>query len=190
MSRFRTASMSAAGWGNKMKKRLLALIILSVLVWAGYAALMAYDKYFPYGRMRETPAIRPYEKPLLVMEAGTVPAVHPEAAYRVMAGQALLSPVSPEDPRVVPAGQVVYDTFCRQCHGRNYDGNGTVGQSFAPLPTDLRSNRVQEMGDGVLFKHISYGAGGSGRQPALDTTVRIIDRWNVIAYIKSIGVRK
>ena len=168
----------------------MLLIMLAAFVWAGYAALMAYDRYFPYGRMRETPAVRPYEKPLLVMEAGTVSVADPEAGYRAMEGRELRSPILPGDAQAIARGQVVYATFCRQCHGREYDGNGTVGQSFTPLPTDLRSSRVQELMDGVLFQHISYGAGSDSRQPALATTIRIDDRWSVIAYIKSIGVRK
>ena len=176
-----------------MKKWML-LIMLAACVWAAYAALMAYDKYFPYGRMRETPAVRPYEKPQLVMEAGTVPMADPEAVYRAMDGRELRSPVIFGDSKAILRGQVVYDTFCRQCHGRDHDGNGTVGQSFSPLPTDLRTSRVQgriqELTDGVLFQHISYGAGSDSRQPALATTIRIGDRWNVIAYIKSIGVRQ
>ncbi|MBI5588994.1 MAG: c-type cytochrome [Deltaproteobacteria bacterium] len=172
-----------------MKKRMLPLIMLAVLVWAGYAALMAYDKYFPYGRMRETPAVRPYEKPIPVMEAGTVPVADPEAAYQAMEARKLRSPLLPGDPNAIARGQVVYATFCRQCHGRDHDGNGTVGQSFSPLPADLRSSRVQESMDGVLFQHISCGAGSGSRQPALATTIQISDRWSVIAYIKSIGVR-
>ncbi len=171
-------------------KRLLLPIILLSLVWAGYVALMAYDKYFPYGRMRETPAVRPYEQPLLVMEAGTVPVSDPEAVYQAMDGRKVRSPIIPGDAKAIARGQVVYATFCRQCHGREYDGNGTVGQSFSPLPTDIRSSRVQELADGVLFQHISYGAGSNGRQPALATTIRAADRWNVIAYLKSIGIRK
>ena len=173
-----------------MKKRMLVLIMLAAFVWAGYAALMTYDKYFPYGRMRETPAVRPYEKPQLVMEAGMVPVADPEAVYRAMEGRALRSQLLPGDAQAIPRGQVVYATFCRQCHGRDYDGNGTVGQSFTPLPTDLRTSRVQGLMDGVLFQHISYAAGSDSRQPALATTLRIDDRWNVIAYIKSIGVRQ
>lgn len=173
-----------------MKKRLLVMIILCACVWVAYVALMAFDKYFPYGRMRETPAVRPYEKPLLVMEAGTVPVTDPEAGYQAMDGRDLRSPVLPGDSKAIQRGQVVYATFCRQCHGREYDGNGTVGQSFTPLPADLRSSRVQGVLDGVLFQHISYGAGSGSRQPSLATTIRIDDRWNVIAYIKSIGIRK
>jgi mono/diheme cytochrome c family protein len=171
-------------------KKLLLPIILVACVWAGYAALTAYDRYFPYGRMRETPAVRPYEKPLLVMEAETVSVADPEAGYRAKAGRELRSPFLPGDAQAIARGQVVYATFCKQCHGREYDGNGTVGQSFAPLPTDLRSPQVQELMDGVLFQHISYGSGSESRQPALATTIRIDDRWRVIAYIKSIGIRK
>jgi mono/diheme cytochrome c family protein len=171
-------------------KKLLLPILLVAAVWAGYEALTAYDRYFPFGRMRETPAIRPYEKPILVMDSGTVPFVDPEAGYRFLEGTSLCSPLLPADTAVLSRGQVVYATFCQQCHGSHLDGNGTVGQSFSPLPPDLRSTRVQGLTDGVLFQHISYGIGGTGRQPALATTLRIGDRWSVVAYIKSTGIRR
>ena len=92
-------------------KKLLLLILFAACVWAGYAALMAYDKYFPYGRMRETPAVRPYEKPLLVMESGTVSVTDPEADYRVALGRTLHSPFLPGDAHAIARGQVVYATF-------------------------------------------------------------------------------
>jgi hypothetical protein len=63
-----------------------------------------------------------------------------------------------------------------------------VGQSFQPLPTDLRSPPVQAKPDGELFKSVSYGI-PNGRQPALQTTVTIDDRWHVIAFVKSLGNR-
>ncbi len=171
-------------------KKLILLMVFSALIWAGYVALMAFDRYFPYGRMRETPAVKPYEKPSLVMESGTVSMTDPEAGYKACLGRQLHSPIMPGDSQAIERGRIVYATFCRQCHGREYDGNGTVGQSFTPLPADLRSSRVHGESDGVLFQHISYGAGSLSRQPALATTIRIGDRWSVIAYIKSIGVRK
>jgi len=170
-----------------MKKWIL-LILLPACVWAGYEALMAFDRYFPFGRMRETPAIRPYEKPQLVMESGTVPVDDSEAAYRAMEPGALRSSLLPGDRKTILEGRRIYATYCMQCHGKNHDGSGTVGQSFSPLPADLETPRVQESTDGVLFRHISYGA-VNGRQPALATTLRIEDRWRVIAYIRSLGVR-
>ena len=82
-----------------------------------------------------------------------------------------------------------YLTYCAQCHGNHHDGKGTVGQSFAPLPGDLRSKKVQTMPEGVMFQEISYGI-PKGRQPALATTIAVEDRWKIIAYIKSLGIRK
>jgi mono/diheme cytochrome c family protein len=150
---------------------------------------MTYDNNFPYGRMRETPAVRPYEKPMLLMEAGLVPAGGGEALLRAASPDALKSPLDARDPVVVNEGKRLYSLFCQQCHGKNYDGNGTVGQSFAPLPTDLMSPRVQSETEGQLFQHISYGIGGSGRQPALATTIQVMDRWRIVAFVGSLGVR-
>ncbi|MFC1880645.1 c-type cytochrome, partial [Thermodesulfobacteriota bacterium] len=104
------------------------------------------------------------------------------------AGIDLISPFKMEDSTITARGKAVFLTFCAQCHGYNYDGNGTVGQSFKPLPADLRSSKVQATSEGELFKSISYGIPG-GRQPALETTVTIDDRWHVVAFIKSLGKR-
>ncbi len=78
--------------------------------------------------------------------------------------------------------------YCVHCHGRHHDGLGTVGQSFAPLPGDLRSARVQTLPAGRIFHEISYGI-PDGRQPALATTISLTDRWRIIAFVKSLGVR-
>ena len=171
-----------------MKKLIGLLIVIGIIGFAGYQALMYYDNNFRYGRMRETPAVRPYEEPLLKMEAGLVPVNGGEAVYRTAAGRDLISPLNMLDKAVIARGKAVYYTFCAQCHGYDYDGNGTVGQSFKPLPTDLRSAQVQSTVDGELFKSVSYGIPG-GRQPALETTITIEDRWHVISFVKSLGVR-
>jgi mono/diheme cytochrome c family protein len=171
-----------------MKKIIGLFILVGIIVYAGYEALMYYDNNFRYGRMRETPAVRPYEEPLLKMEAGLVPVNGGEAVYRTTAGIDLISPLKMRDAAVIARGKAVYLTFCAQCHGFNYNGNGTVGQSFKPLPTDLRSAKVQSTVDGELFKSVSYGIPG-GRQPALETTITIEDRWHVVAFVKSLGIR-
>jgi hypothetical protein len=61
-----------------------------------------------------------------------------------------------------------------------------VGQSFHPLPTDLRSAKVQSLSEGAFFKEISYGIPG-GKQPPLATTIDPLDRWCIIAYVQSLG---
>jgi len=171
-----------------MKKIIGLLIVIGIVGYVAYEALMYYDNNFRYGRMRETPAVRPLEDPLLKMEAGIVPVSGGEAIYRATAAADLISPLDIAQPNVLTRGKSVYLTYCAQCHGYNYDGQGTVGQSFQPLPADLRSSQVQSKLDGELFKSVSYGIPG-GRQPALHTTITVEDRWHVIAFVKSLGNR-
>ena len=138
--------------------------------------------------MWETPNVFPHEQKLLIMEPGLVPFNGGEAEYRNALAEDLVSPFKGVDPKVVASGKSLYFTYCAQCHGKEFDGNGTVGQSFHPLPADLSAPRVQTKSDGALFKSISYGVPG-GRQPPLATTININDRWRIIAFLKSLPPR-
>lgn len=171
-----------------MKKVAAAAVLLFVLVVGAYHVLIGVDNDFKYGRMRETPSVRPHEEPLLLLESGIVPAFgSAEAIYRSTPGEELRSPLQATSA-IVRQGETLYFTFCAQCHGKSHDGNGPVGQSFAPLPGDLRSAKVQQLPDGALFKEISYGI-PKGRQPPLATTIAEADRWRIVSYVKSLGIR-
>ena len=171
-----------------MRKYILFFIFLGVIILAGYEVLIWYDTDFRYGRMWETPAVRPHEEPLPAMQRGVVPFSGGEEVFRVTPADALKSPFRVGDPETLNLGKASYFLYCAQCHGKNYDGNATVGQSFFPLPTDLRSAKVQSLSDGAFFKEISYGV-PDGRQPPLATTIEPMDRWRIVAYIKSLGLR-
>jgi len=173
-----------------MKKNLVIALGALTVFFGAYSALTVYDTYFKFGRMWQTPAVRPYENPILVMDDDAVPVHGGESVYRASDPLQLQSPLDARDPEIIKQGQVVYATFCQQCHGINHDGQGTVGQSFVPLPTDLRSPRVQQTVDGLMFKEISFGVDRPGaRQPALATTIFPEDRWKVVHYVKSLGIR-
>ncbi len=172
-----------------MKKIVIILVLLVAIVFVAYEALTLIDNEFMPGRMRETPAVRPHEKPLLTMEQGVIPFEGGEAVYRAAHGKTIKSPLVRGDANIVKLGETLYFTYCAQCHGKYHDGNGTVGQSFHPLPADLRSVKVQTLPEGVLFKEISYGV-PNGRQPPLATTIEVMDRWRIVGYVKSLGVRK
>jgi mono/diheme cytochrome c family protein len=169
-----------------VKKYLIFLIALGIVGLVAYETLIYYDENFPYGRMWETPAVRPHEDPPLSMPKGTVPQQGGEELFRAMSADLLKSPIVETDPAQIQMGKVLYSRFCAQCHGKNYDGKGTVGQSFHPLPTDLKSAKVQSLSEGAFFKEISYGI-PDGRQPPLATTIDPLDRWRIIAYVKSLG---
>jgi mono/diheme cytochrome c family protein len=172
-----------------MKRLIVFFFCLVTVVFVVYHVVIYYDNNFQYGRMRQTPGIREYEKPLLIMEDGIVPVTGGEAVLRAADSMKLKSPISLTDSKIIEGGRQDYLNYCAQCHGPNFDGKGTVGQSFHPLPTDLRSARIQDQTEGQLFQHISYGIGGEGRQPALHSTIRIQNRWGIVAFIKSLGPR-
>lgn len=162
-----------------MTRRISFLFLLLVL------SLVACDK----GRMWETPAVRPHEEPLLILSEDIVPFSGGEELYRHVDGETLEPPMPMDDKDVITAGKDAYAKFCAQCHGINLDGHGTVGQSFYPLPTGLRTEPVQYMADGLLFQIIGYSFPGL-RHPGLATTITIPDRWRIVAYIKDQGIRQ
>jgi mono/diheme cytochrome c family protein len=172
-----------------MKRIVILVVFVAVVLTAAYSVITLYDTNLKVGRMWETPAVRPHEQKLPIMEPGVVPFGGGEAEYRNAKAEDLISPFKNDDPKVVASGKSLYFTYCAQCHGKYHDGNGTVGQSFHPLPGDLQSARVQSLPRGALFKEISYGV-PNGRQPALATTIEVMDRWRIIAYVKSLGLRK
>jgi mono/diheme cytochrome c family protein len=172
-----------------VRKVFILLIFLSLVTYVAYEGLIYFDQNFKYGRMRETPAVRPHEEAPLPMEEGVVSFQGGEAILKATKAEMLKSPFPVSNPDMIKQGKELYFTYCVHCHGRNYDGNSTVGQSFHPLPTDLRSQRVQALTEGLFFKEISYGI-PNGRQPPLATTINIEDRWRIIAFVKSLGARQ
>jgi len=171
-----------------MKPVLFLFIVVSVVLTGAYAVITVYDDHMAVGRMWETPAIRPHEQPIPIMAAGIIPFNGGEALTRTATDSELVSPISATNAFDVKHAEKAYTAFCSHCHGKNHDGLGTVGQSFQPLPGDLRSKKVQARADGALFKEISYGKPG-GRQPPLATTISMADRWQIITYLKSLGPR-
>ncbi len=163
-------------------------VIITVVALVVWGVITFYDETLQVGRMWETPAVKPHEEPIPVMASHSIPFNGGEAFYRFADPKTIESPIALNDPQTIANGQKGYVYFCIQCHGKYHDGNGTVGQSFAPLPGDIRSAKVQTMPAGQLFHEISYGIPG-GRQPALATTISIDERWQIIGFVRSLGVR-
>lgn len=168
-----------------MKRIVVIVILLAAALSAAYGALIYYDNNFKYGRMRETPAVKPHEDPIPNMDEGVVPVHGGEALFRHGKGEALSSPLKCDAPKTLAAGKRAYFTYCVPCHGRYLDGLGTVGQSFYPLPTNLKSPEVLNQDDASLFYTIGFG---QKRMPALATTIAVNDRWAVIHYVRAFTV--
>jgi hypothetical protein len=144
-----------------------------------------------FNRMRLTEFYRPFKAKMPDVPAGAVPVDGGEEVWRQTHLGGLANPL-PNDADTVRRGHFGYVYFCIHCHGSLYNGDGTVGQSFSPLPADLRSARVQNMGDDDLFRRISYGKeflGPDSKVPPLCYTVSVDDRWRIIWFLRSLGVR-
>ncbi len=136
-----------------------------------------------YARMREQESIRTYETPMPEMPEETIPIRGGLQVAREIDLEDLQNPL-PYDRASIDQGEGAYGYFCIMCHGAKGEGNGTVGQSFYPLPTNLKSEYVEVQSDGELFYSITFGI---GRHPPLGYTVAEKDRWAIVHYIRFLG---
>jgi mono/diheme cytochrome c family protein len=135
-----------------------------------------------YARMKDDEAVNTFQTTMPAMDRKAVPVGGGEELLKETDPDTLENPV-PAGKGSVARGRTAYGYYCVQCHGPNGEGFGTVGQSFSPLPTNLRDGLVQEQSDGMLFYTISLGY---KRHPPLARTVAPEDRWAIINYIRSI----
>jgi hypothetical protein len=135
-----------------------------------------------YARMNDQESVRTYEKKVPEMDTRTIP-VDRGYQFLVKAEPKKLKNPLPYTPQTVAQGKLAYSYFCIHCHGPKADGKGTVGQSFAPLPSNLAEGGVQDQSDGELFAKILLGF---GRHPMLYTTVSETDTWTVVNYIRAL----
>ncbi len=136
-----------------------------------------------YARMNEQESIRTYETSIPDMQEETIPVQGGVQVLRETDTEDLENPL-PFTNNSIDLGKKAYGYFCVMCHGPKADGNGIVGQSFYPLPANLKSPDVQEQMDGDLFYTISFGM---DRMPPLAYTVSEEDRWAIIHYTRSLA---
>ena len=82
-----------------MVRILSAVLIATTAVLVAWGVITAYDTLMPVGRMWRTPRIMPYENPIPVMAAGSVPTTGGEAFYHAAAADALKSAVAAHGSR-------------------------------------------------------------------------------------------
>jgi len=138
-----------------------------------------------YARMRDDEAAQTYNEEFPTMPKKTIPVDGGIWIEREANPMEMVNAVEPT-PEAVALGAERYGFYCIQCHGPMADGNGTVGQSFAPVPTNLRQAQVQDQSDGELFYKIRFGF---NRHPALYSTASDMETWAVIRYLRSLANR-
>jgi mono/diheme cytochrome c family protein len=138
-----------------------------------------------YGRMYDQDVVKTYGRKMPEMDGRTIP-VQDSFQTLVSADPQRLKNPLPYSKASIDRGAQAYSYYCVHCHGPKADGNGTVGQSFVPLPADLSSRTVQGQSDGELYAKIRLGF---KRHPKLFTTVSDAETWAVVMYIRSLRER-
>jgi mono/diheme cytochrome c family protein len=154
------------------------------MLWGIVAFLMLHLLWgCDYGRMKEDEAVHTYQTSMPEMLSGTIPTGGGIQVLRTASPDQLPNPAA-FSAESVQRGKEAYGFYCIHCHGPYADGRGTVGQSFAPLPANLKDPNVQDQSDGSLFYRISLGF---KRHPPLWHTVTEDNRWAIINYVRSLA---
>lgn len=135
-----------------------------------------------YARMKDDEAIQTYNAAMPDMPKNVVPVQDSYDKLKEADPKSLKNPLSCSQ-ETIERGKERYGFYCVQCHGPMGKGDGTVGQSFAPLPTDLQGSYVQQQKDGEIFYRTSFGY---KRHPPMAYTVAELDRWAIVVYIRSL----
>ncbi len=80
----------------------------------------------------------------------------------------------------------LYLVNCGICHGAKLDGNGPLWKDgngpYPAAPKNLMGDDMKKMTDGTMFHSVTYGKGQMGSYASQLNTMQ---RWMVIAFIKS-----
>ncbi len=154
-----------------------------LMLLAGAAVVGAVTLYLMFSgpRMRIQPKIVPSQAQMpatpqgvvtVSIDLSTVPSLEAAAQPR--------NPL-PDTGHTRRTGQVYYGYYCTVCHGPAGRGNGAVGVSYTPAPTDLTSSPVQVLSDGALYRAMLTGI---GHEPVLGYVIDPKQRWYVVSYIR------
>ena len=158
---------------------------------AGLAVILIVMSYFGYKllqgpRMDVQPHIRAYQAQMPPTPSGIVPRNDSAPPAAPTAQQAITLTTRPATPQDLAAGGAYYSYYaCLACHGPAGDGRGPVGESYVPLPADLRTPRVAALSDGALLRAMLTGP---GHQPVMEHTILAEHRWPLVHYVRSLAV--
>jgi mono/diheme cytochrome c family protein len=92
------------------------------------------------------------------------------------------SPVVPSDS-ILKAGKVLYLSNCTPCHGRKGNGEGPANASLSPYPANHTAISMLKETDGTLFFKLTEGR---SPMPGYKTTLTDNERWELVAYIRTL----
>lgn len=87
---------------------------------------------------------------------------------------------------ILAEGKILYETYCKHCHGAKAIGDGKVADKFAGV-ANLKGDSYLGITEGHIFHVITYGAGLMGSH---GSQVSPEDRWKITKYVKALQKQK
>ena len=151
-------------------KILVPLVVLAV---AGYVLYLMFSG----PRMRVEPKILPYQALMPAMPEGIMPVGWVQQPNF----ESMRNPVA-DTEATRRTGQAYYRDYCAFCHGPGGHGDGPVGRSYVPTPTNLTTPTVQSLSDGDLYRRM---LAGTGHAPVLGYVVDPNAPWYIVHCVRS-----
>ncbi|HTH54829.1 MAG TPA: cytochrome c [Cyclobacteriaceae bacterium] len=104
----------------------------------------------------------------------------------------LMNPIKDTTAVVLEQGKVLFETYCKHCHGAKGTGDGKVASgakidgvdhTFMPGVANLKSDAIKNVTEGHIFHVITYGKGLMGSH---GSQVSEEDRWKIAKYVKEL----
>lgn len=183
--------MKSSGWISGLPVSFFGLLLLSSCNHGHNHPGYTYFPDMAYSRAYETYSENPNFEDGITLRTpveGTIPRDFTPFPYEktdedmIRAGKELKNPYSYTDDNL-SRGNIIFERYCLQCHGKSGDGKGhlyTSGKYPYP-PASLITEKMQKKPDGEIYHQITLGWGIMGSQGLL---LRQEDRWKVILYLR------
>lgn len=131
--------------------------------------------------------LNPFHMNLRMPPANTVPRnKYGWLPYRIpkdslQEADALVNPF-PHTPEMVAQGKMLYEIYCKHCHGKNAEGDGPVSEKYAGV-ANLQGGAYKNITEGHIFHVITWG---KGLMMSHGSQVNPDERWKIAMYVKSI----
>ena len=87
---------------------------------------------------------------------------------------------------VIEQGKLLYESYCKHCHGAKGMADGKVSDKYAGV-ANLKGDAYLGITEGHIFHVITYGAGLMGSH---GSQVSPEDRWRIAKYVKALQKQK
>ena len=136
--------------------------------------------YFP--RCTTKASYRLQEPPRRMPPTDSVPITGKAREYRFAEAAEIANPLT-STPVGIEAGNQLFQTNCKHCHGAEGLGDGPAGAYFDPPPQPMQGERVTDRSDGEIYWIL---ANGSGNMPKFGHLLAPEERWELILFIRSL----